>query len=400
MRFHVSIIDRSRFQRGIGSNLLIALGVLVVFFTIGMAFFNFLRGEQRLTKRLYEREQMIYAAEAAMEEAVVYIRRTMNMEEQSWFQSLRLPTSSLESTVTAEDFDPIFANNLCQETFPSGYSLNVQISLERVKPFIDDPAPDSVEKIGTMRIISQIRVARRTFKVETMREIKVVKLTPPFPLDKYSLWIWKKGKLDLDNEGEPAIPSNLEPLDQKAQEIMDSSWEYTWFDATKRRFPLCIQKISYYFRNVDEFMYRCFNHGIYSLSGIMMVGSKGPGSKLTISGKVQGKGWLITRGVKINVRHFRIEPEFQFTLSDNGNTPISIRGFGSRIFEGLVYLPYSVLDADSNLSIKGFVYADNWNYSGENNLEFDYDRLYDPGYFVTMSEQAVKWVARGRVHDE
>ncbi|MDP7422026.1 MAG: hypothetical protein QGH40_09100, partial [bacterium] len=141
-------LHSSSFQshRGIGTNLVITLGILVLLFTLGMAFFTFLRGEQHLSKRFYEREQMIYVAEAAVEETALHIRRTMNMDGQQWYDHLREPTASMTGVPAIESFSPVFTHKICQETFPGGYDLDVSITMDKVESFIDDPAPDAVEK--------------------------------------------------------------------------------------------------------------------------------------------------------------------------------------------------------------------------------------------------------------
>ncbi|MDP7421722.1 MAG: hypothetical protein QGH40_07570, partial [bacterium] len=251
-----------------------------------------------------------------------------------------------------------------------------------------------------MVISSRISVGERMFAVETMREVKVVRLSPPSPLEKYSLWLWKKGKLDKEKElGDGG--SILEPLVLKDKEIMNDNWQYYWHDATKRRFPLCIQKLSYYYRNVGEFVGQCYNDvtNTFSLSGLMMLGSSELDTKLKISGRIQGRGLLITKGVKVDVRPFNIHRDFLFSLADIGGNSITIRGFGSRLFEGLLYLPYGGLDVENNLEIKGFVYASDWNFSLKNKLQFDQERLEPPTYYVTMAEQTIKWVTRGETHD-
>ncbi len=384
-----TIVNKTGFsQRGIGSNLLITLGVLCVLFIVGMAFLNFLQGEQRLTRSLYHHEKMVYIAEAALEEAAWYVRKSMNTEGETWYDHLRNPGTASSA---GETYDPTYTRDIAELAFSSSFSLDVKISLHKAAPFMDDPAPDPIEKTAVLKFVSTVKTGRRRKSIQALKQIKVVRLSPPSPLADHSLWLWDKGQLSWNDSVTPGLPPALDPLDEDARQAMNDTWRYTWYGANKRRFPLCAQKFSYFFNSVEEFKKQFSGSDGFTLCGQMMIETSNPASRLILKGAVDGRGWLITRGVRVGVGYCETAPEALFGLAMLNNSPLPIRGFGNRLFEGMLMLPYGTLVTDSNLSIKGQVYARNWEIASENSLEFDQDRLRQPVYHATMSDQVMAW---------
>lgn len=383
-----------------------------------------MRSEAVLTKKLLHNTAAGFLAESGIEEAVLHIRKQMNQSgasntvnlggsQTSWYEVFRKPVSEISGKEVFENFSANNTNAIIQDRFGEGSSCEVTIFFDKFDNFQNDPAPDpaGIEKFGVLRFYSKVKLDKAEVNVEVKKDIKVLSLALPNPLKNYTLWLWETpgglGTRSLNSSQQLNSPSITEPLDLNSVDSSNSdykvmqgtnssspSWKFIYGQSEVKKYPLCKQKISYYFDTIDEgdglqrFKEYFFSGNTYKLKGMTVIDSAQ--NIVNLSGQLKGKGKLIFVNSKVSLDNLTIDPDSSFQLATLKGQFIELNGYGGTPFKGAIAVPDGELYTSSNTKIKGNVYARKWNYSDSNRLEFKQDS----GYLVTFSKQIVSWKRR------
>ena len=407
--------------------MVIILAILVFLFIAGMGYLNYMRGEANLTTRLLHNTAAVYMAEAAIEEAVVYVREQMNDEGQpvvafsgpagavtmSWHDLLRQPAGQIGGAATA--FDPGETNRMLAALYGDGNTCDMTIALENVEAFRDDPAPDPTEreKAGTLRFTANVRLGKAKKAVAVRKDFKVISLLPPTPMDKYSLWVWegmpdtayRAGASQVFNDPPgstpllslPSVPvGDADFLAMNGSAPSAPSWHYTWLQNREVRYPLCAQKVSYVFDTMthngvtrdgwDLFKDYFFDNNTFRPRGTVAVNSSDP---VTLQGRLEGKSRLVLFKSRITVDNLSFDQDAFIDLVSLKGTELKLKGYGSTPFTGNVSAPNAeVSSSPVKIRIEGSLYAKKLARAGEKTVDAT-GRQDD--YLVTLGEQIVNW---------
>lgn len=398
-------------QRGAGATMVVILVILVVIFILGMSYMNYMKSEAHLTTRMLQNTTAAYLAEAAVDEAVLHVRKRMNEPGEEWHEIFRKPVSELENNPVTKDFPPVETCNLV-----SGSVCEVTITFEKVARFQDDPAPVPAnrEKYGALKFFSKVKLGGAEVSVEVKKDVKVVSLRSPPPLNKYTLWLWDAREdvppvtsygtkvlpmaKTLNSPPESTRPSTLNEPDTADYEAMDGSsagppsWKYTLSDSPTphKRYPLCKQKVSYLYDSWDDFEAYCNEENVYRLAGTSVIhyeDSSELNEPVRVGGRVIGKGGLIftAHSVKIN----NLDVVGWLNIATLFGTSIHLNHYSSNPFTGTIAAPFGQFSVNPETArIKGNVYANTWSYSDSTVVEHG---QCSEDYVVTLSEQIINW---------
>ena len=386
------------FQRGAGATMVVILVILVVIFILGMSYLNYMKSEARLTTRILQDTMAAYLAEAAINEAVLHVRRQMNKPDEEWHEVFRKPVTDLENNPVTKNFSPVETGKLVD-----GCSCTMTITFEKVSRFQDDPAPDpnGLEKCGVMQFISVVELGKARVSIEVKKDVKVVSLAIPEPLRNYTLWLREgeggAGTRRIDNSstfsGSTPVLSleQVDPGDSDSNTIGD--WQYTLSGENRSHYPLCKQKTSYLFDSLEDYRKYFHDGNTYALAGDTVIHSlsvPGLNPPLELSGRLVGKGKLIFTRHTLKLNNFVVDGTLHLTALRKVTPPlhcVELNGSVSTPFSGHIAVPDAALVTSSSAKIAGNVYAKYWSYKSGNTVEFNQA----DEYLVTMGEQVISW---------
>ena len=386
------------FQRGAGATMVVILVILVVIFILGMSYLNYMKSEARLTTRMLQNTTAAYLSEAAIDEAVLHVRKRMNEPGDDWYEIFRKPVSELENNPVTKDFSPVETRN-----FVAGSACNVTITFEKVTRFKDDPAPDpdGLEKCGALKFVSKVKLGNAEVSVEVKKDVKVVSLAIPAPLDNYTLWL-REGEgsagsrkiagPDAFSGTTPVISlDSVNPGDADYEKI--SNWQYTLSGEDRDNYPLCKQKASYLFNDLEDYRKYFHNGNIYKLSGDTVIHSillPSLSSPLELNGRMVGNGKLIFTGHVVRLDNLVVDGTLHLVVLRKLSPSlhcVELDGYAGTPFSGTIAVPDGAIVSSDSAKVSGSVYAKYWFYKPGNTIEFSQPN----GYLVTLSEQIISW---------
>lgn len=346
-------------KKGQGAITFVSIIVLLLIFILVFAFINRTTSEARWVNRILRGEVATQLAESMIDEAIWYVRSQMNTPGKLWFDKFRQPG---KLPIVQEYVPKITINKIVKEDYnpwgqPDEKDFTVQIKFTDIQEFtVDNPCPVNTEKMGTLQITAAVKFRGIEKKVTVCKNIKIVDLSPPPPLDKYTVWIKNEGKISRPDDFDPAL--SLEPLPAEDKTKINR-WEYLWQKTPPpvKGFPFCRYKVSHYFKTLADFKKAFFRNGTYYLDGIILIGDTAP--SVIFSGTVKNKGAIFTRHSKIIFNNYGIMPGDSFINLVALSSDIQVTGDTN--FEGAIYAPKGQLISGGSFNeFNGPIYTNSW----------------------------------------
>ncbi len=388
-------ITEKKVPRGIISlnALMIALGVIMVALFIVNSVFTPYQPSSEST-RFVENEIATFLCEAAVEEAVWHVRTEMNNSHADWYPRFRRKDLSPQ----LEEYEPhLVKTRLMEEIYGRTWPINVKIELFNLENF-REANQQRVEKKGSLKITAVITLDDSSKKtLQVLKDIKVVNLGTPPPLDEFAVWIWSG-----DEEGVfPAHRFNVYQEDEERLYLMSdysdtirsirSQWQWSWRGKVqyKNYYPFNREKISHYCRNWNEFKETFGKNGTdtFFLDGMCMIGDR---RGIFLGGQIKTSGTIIAQQAKVVIGKLEIPEGVTFSLVSLTGDKIKINNpyYNKNAFGGSLYAPVGSIVNTMDTIINGVVYAGACYHTPRIDFKEKY-RL--PLYHVSMGQQVLVW---------
>lgn len=371
--------------------------VLAIIFLLSLAMWERMSSELTQTDFILEGEIATYLAESAASEAVAHLIETSNRPGSPWFREFRKRAGTLVlNPVRDKPFTPQTANQIFRETYGRKKKYcrsEVLISFTGVRQFDKDPAPDPLEKRVQLHIQAESVFGRARKKLVIIKDVKVIRVAPPEPLARYTLWLRDRGC--LPDKGSLDL-ARIESLNRhtEAKNIIEKQWSYTIKRNqnvnTMSGYPLCKQKVSRFFSRLPDFeeTFKNSRTSTYHLDGLSVLMSDSP---IRLSGAAKGSGILFTPFSSFSVNGLNIPDSSIMTLV-SGKSDIKLQGYPDTHSAHLhLMAPHGTVYTEATTSIAGTVYARDWNLTGSNRLAPTQEDLARKTYYVSIGEQTNSW---------
>ncbi len=376
-------------SRGAVSLVFITLGILAIVFILAFAFFFRIRHTGRQMARLLNGEITSFIAEAAINEAFAHVRNDVNKEGSWWYTALRRNLAECQSTPLSETFKPQKTLSLMEREYGAAPDLDVQVQFENVSAFPDDPCPQPVEKMGTLRITVRAVYKGIRKTICTLRDVKVVNINIPEPVAGYKFWSFDLGSLRLSAG---SLLQNFLPLEDSEKTTIVDNWRFTWDGRQMQNYPLCKRKISYFFWRAADFelftyRYHPILSRLYHLLEGLSVLNEPKGFNDTI---FKGDGNLLTC-FPLVLQRVSIPDSSSISFTVLGTGQMRVLGHRSDPIKASLNVPDGELVLQRGTSVKGRIFARTCKLPDlEGQLESDLSSA-SPAYHVTVSEQITLW---------
>lgn len=361
MKVTIAMIGHNTLTHAGRGMMIVALSaVLAVIFILSLAFWERMGGEMTQTGFILNSEIATYLAESAAAEALAHVLETANSPGTQWYRLFRKRVGILVlNPVRDIPFTPEIATGVFKSIYgdtAGNCETMVLISFKKIASFAEDPAPDAFEKKGSLHLTAIATVGPVCKRLTVIRDIKVVRVSPPAPLNRFRLWARDSGCIPI--AGDPGLSSISGYPEEK--NIMEHSWNYRLkIEGTTRTcsgYPLCKEKVSRYFASLADFESdtRDAVTGTYHLDGLSFVKSD---ITLKLEGAVKGTGAIFTPKAYVMVKSLDI-PDGSTMGIITGEDNIRVEGHpAEKPLKADLYAPFGTLYTASDTVLSGLVYA-------------------------------------------